>query len=101
MLTWLPWLHHFGWNMGAWWKNQVDSARFHRSGIDWTAPRPEDQLYTPTHPYYARAWKWIPDLRPTSFFVLNGENKLDIEQVLAIGNPIIFWASVVVIRGSA
>jgi dolichyl-phosphate-mannose--protein O-mannosyl transferase len=97
MLTWLPWLHHFGWNMGAWWKNQVDSARFHRSGIDWTALDPKTGQYTPTHPYYARAWKWIPDLRPTSFFVLNGENKLDIEQVLAIGNPIIFWASVVVI----
>jgi len=97
MLTWVPWLHHFGWDMGMWWKNQVDSARFHRSGIDWTALDPKTGVYTPTHPYYARAWKWIPDLRPTSFFVQNGQNNLDIEQVLAIGNPIIFWATVIVI----
>jgi dolichyl-phosphate-mannose-protein mannosyltransferase len=55
--------------------------------------------YTPTHPYYARAWKWIIDARPTSFFVK--DLGPDIEQVLAIGNPFIFWASVFAIPAVA
>jgi dolichyl-phosphate-mannose-protein mannosyltransferase len=99
MITWLPWFHHFGWSWDRWWENMTGSIRFHRSGIRWTALDPKTGVYTPTHPYYARAWKWIIDARPTSFFVKDiGPN---IEQVLAIGNPMIFWASVVAIPAVA
>jgi dolichyl-phosphate-mannose-protein mannosyltransferase len=99
MITWLPWFHHFGWSWDRWWENMTASIHFHRSGIQWTALDPKTGVSTPTHPYYARAWKWIIDARPTSFFVK--DIGPDIEQVLAIGNPMIFWASVVAIPAVA
>jgi dolichyl-phosphate-mannose--protein O-mannosyl transferase len=52
-------------------------------------------LQTPTHPYYARPWKWIPLLRPISFYVNDIPNGT--EQILAIGNPFIFWVSVLAV----
>jgi dolichyl-phosphate-mannose-protein mannosyltransferase len=99
MATWLPWLHHFGWSWSKWWENFTATIRFQRNGIQWTALDPKTGVYTPTHPYYAKAWKWIIDARPTSFFVK--DIGPDIEQVLAIGNPFIFWASVVAIPAVA
>jgi dolichyl-phosphate-mannose-protein mannosyltransferase len=95
MATWLPWFHHFGWSWGRWMDNLTASLDFHRHGIQWTALDPKTGVSTPTHPYYARAWKWIIDARPTSFYVK--DIGPDIEQVLAIGNPFVFWASVVAI----
>ena len=95
MATWIPWFHHFGWSWGRWMDNFTASIDFHRHGIQWTAIDPKTGIATPTHPYYARAWKWIIDARPTSFYVK--DIGPDIEQVLAIGNPMIFWASVVAI----
>lgn len=92
MITWIPWFHHFGWSWTAWWQNLTATLNFHEHGLNWTALDPKTGLQTPTHPYYARQWKWILDLRPTSFYVK--DLGPDIEQVLAIGNPIVFWASV-------
>jgi dolichyl-phosphate-mannose-protein mannosyltransferase len=99
MVTWLPWLHHFGWSFDRWWEDFTATIRFQRNGIQWTALDPKTGVFTPTHPYYARAWKWILDVRPTSFFVKDVGP--DIEQVLAIGNPFIFWASVFAIPAVA
>ena len=99
MATWLPWFHHFGWSWTRWWENFTATIRFQRNGIQWTALDPKTGVYTPTHPYYARAWKWIIDARPTSFFVK--DLGPDIEQILAIGNPFIFWASVFAIPAVA
>ena len=50
---------------------------------------------TPTHPYYARPWKWLPLGRPISFYAKNYGT--DTEQILAIGNPFLFWVSIVAI----
>ena len=95
LLTWAPWMHHFGWDWHVWVKNMGETWRFHRNGIEWTKLDPDTQLLTPTHPYYARAWKWILLLRPISFYVKDyGPNT---EQVLAIGNPFLFWGNVVAI----
>jgi dolichyl-phosphate-mannose-protein mannosyltransferase len=91
IVTWLPWLYHFGWNWGAWMEDQAATWRFHHSGIQWTALDPKTGQMTPTHPYYARPWKWLPLGRPISFYVQN--DGTDTEQILAIGNPFIFWAS--------
>ena len=99
MATWIPWFHHFGWSWDRWMDNLGASIDFHRHGIQWTALDPKTGVATPTHPYYARAWKWILDLRPTSFYVK--DIGPDIEQVLAIGNPFVFWASVVAIPAVA
>jgi dolichyl-phosphate-mannose-protein mannosyltransferase len=95
VITWLPWIHHFGWDWGLWVENQVKTWDFHRSGIEWTKLDPKTGSMTPTHPYYARPWKWIPLLRPISFYAQNYGT--DTEQILAIGNPFIFWASLVAI----
>jgi len=99
MATWLPWFHHFGWSWDRWWENMTAAIDFHRHGIQWTALDPKTGVYTPTHPYYARAWKWIIDARPTSFYVK--DIGPDIEQVLAIGNPFIFWATIFAIPAAA
>ena len=95
MLTWMPWFHHFGWSWHLWVENLGATWRFHHSGIEWTKLDPKTGLETPTHPYYARPWKWILLLRPISFYVK--DYGTDTEQILAIGNPVIFWASVVAI----
>ena len=99
MATWLPWFHHFGWSWTRWWENFTATVRFQHNGIQWTAIDPKTGVSTPTHPYYARAWKWIIDARPTSFYVK--DIGPDIEQVLAIGNPFIFWATVFAIPAVA
>jgi dolichyl-phosphate-mannose-protein mannosyltransferase len=95
LLTWAPWMHHFGWDWHEWVKNMGETWRFHRSGIEWTKLDPNTELQTPTHPYYARAWKWILLLRPISFYVK--DYGPDTEQILAIGSPFLFWGSVVAI----
>jgi dolichyl-phosphate-mannose--protein O-mannosyl transferase len=95
MLTWVPWFHHFGWSWRLWVENLGETWRFHHNGIEWTKLDPKTGMETPTHPYYARPWKWILLLRPISFYVK--DYGTDTEQILAIGNPVIFWASVVAI----
>jgi dolichyl-phosphate-mannose--protein O-mannosyl transferase len=89
-LVYLPWFHHFGWSIKAWWDNQSRMLAYHRS-LKATALDPSTGQYTPTHPYYSRPWTWLLMLRPVDFYSRNfGSN---ITQILAIGNPAIFWAS--------
>jgi dolichyl-phosphate-mannose-protein mannosyltransferase len=95
LIAWLPWIHHFGWDWGLWVENQLATWRFHHSGIEWTKLDPKTGLMTPTHPYYARPWKWLPLGRPISFYAQNYGT--DTEQILAIGNPFLFWVSIVAI----
>jgi dolichyl-phosphate-mannose--protein O-mannosyl transferase len=92
MFTWIPWFNHFGWSWHAWVDNQAATWDFHHNGIEWTKLDPKTGLQTPTHPYYARPWKWIPLLRPISFYVNSIPGGT--EQILAIGNPFIFWVSI-------
>jgi dolichyl-phosphate-mannose--protein O-mannosyl transferase len=93
MLTWIPWFHHFGWSWHAWVANMAATWDFHQHGIDWTKLDPKTGLQVPTHPYYAHAGGWILLLRPISFYVKNFGTST--EQILAIGNPFIFWMSVI------
>jgi dolichyl-phosphate-mannose-protein mannosyltransferase len=95
MITWIPWFNHFGWSWHTWVDNFQATWRFHHNGIDWTKLDPKTGLQTPTHPYYARPWKWIPLLRPISFYANDVEGGT--EQILAIGNPFIFWVSLLAI----
>jgi dolichyl-phosphate-mannose-protein mannosyltransferase len=93
LLTWLPWVHHFGWDWGKWWDTQVGAFRYHTSGMKEFAKDTETGMMTPTHPYYSRPWQWLPMLRPTSFYVKDVGP--DIQDILAIGNPAVFWGSIV------
>ncbi|MEO8477214.1 MAG: phospholipid carrier-dependent glycosyltransferase [Actinomycetota bacterium] len=88
MITWLPWFHHFGWSLKVWWENQTASWDYHKHLTEFALDSKTD-TYTPTHPYYSKAWEWIPMLRPISFYVR--DLGPDIRQVLAIGNPMVFW----------
>ena len=90
MIVYLPWFNHFGWSLKDWWENQTAMLAYHRS-LRTTALDAATNTYTPTHPYYSRAWTWLFMLRPVNFY--SRDFGADIAQVLAIGNPAIFWAS--------
>ena len=95
LVTWIPWFHHFGWSWREWVENMQATWAFHHTGIEWTKLDPKTGLQTPTHPYYARAWGWLIIERPISFYVQ--DYGTDTEQILAIGNPFLFWLSVIAI----
>jgi len=91
MATWLPWFHHFGWSFRDWWANQVDTWRYHES-LTWTSPDPKTHRLTPNHPYFSHAYTWLVMARPVSMFAKRYDDTQ--REILAIGNPAIFWASV-------
>jgi dolichyl-phosphate-mannose--protein O-mannosyl transferase len=91
LLVYLPWFNHFGWSLKDWWENQTAMLDYHRS-LKTTALDVATNTYTPTHPYYSRAWTWLLMLRPVNFFTR--DVGADVAQILAIGNPAVFWASI-------
>jgi dolichyl-phosphate-mannose--protein O-mannosyl transferase len=94
--TWLPWLHHFDWDWAKWWDTQKGSYRFHfQGGIDEFKTDPNSGSLVPTHPYYARPWGWLILWRPISFYFKDIGPEM--KHILAIGNPMIFWASTIAI----
>ena len=96
--TWLPWFHHFEYSLlhdpvasfARWAHEQGDILRYHREGLKEFAEA-SNGTTTLTHPYYARPTTWIVMLRPISFFIR--DLGPDIQQVLAIGNPAVFWGA--------
>lgn len=91
MVMYLPWFHHFGWSLKAWWENQTAMLDYHQQ-LKTTALNTATGSYTPTHPYYSRPWTWPFMLRPVNFYFRDlGSN---VAQILAVGNPAVFWASV-------
>ncbi len=90
-IVYLPWFNHFGWSLKDWWENQTAMLAYHKS-LRTTALDVATNTYTPTHPYYSRAWTWLFMLRPVNFY--SRDVGADIAQVLAVGNPAIFWASI-------
>ena len=91
MLMYLPWFHHFGWSLKAWWENQTAMWDYHKS-LRATALDPTTGTYTPTHAYYSRPWTWLFMVRPVDFY--SRDLGPSFTEILSIGNPAIFWASV-------
>lgn len=91
LAMYLPWFNHFGWSLKDWWENQTAMFDYHRQ-LRTNALDPKTSQYTPTHPYYSRPWTWLLMLRPVNFFLRNLTP--GIRQILAIGNPAVFWGSV-------
>ncbi len=87
----IPWFHHFGWSIRNWWSNQVAMFEYHKS-LQGTALDPKTHAYTPTHPYFSRPWTWLLMARPVAFFAQQQPGGGQ-REILAIGNPAIFWAS--------
>lgn len=92
MAVYIPWFNHFGWSLKDWWANQQAMWHYHAS-LQATALDATTHTYTPTHPYYSPAWTWLIMRRPVSYWVKDGLNGA-IAQILAIGNPAIFWGSI-------
>ncbi len=89
--SWARWWFMHGLDVAAWWKLHVDMFTFH-VGLD----RFKEGTQELVHPYSSQPWTWILTLRPVNFyFVEPGAS------VLSIGNPAIFWSSLVAIPYAA
>ena len=71
MVTWLPWFHHFGWSLSAWWENHGAMWRYHANLTEVAYDSTHTDTFTPTHGYYSKAWTWILMMRPVNFYVEN------------------------------
>ena len=89
-LTWIPWFVHFEPSPSDFVDQHHDMWDYHRD-LRATALDEETGTFTPTHVSYSEAWTWIPMLRPVSYFV--EDLGPDIRQILAIGNPVLFWGT--------
>ncbi len=89
-LTWIPWFVHFEPSLADFLQQHRDMWDYHRD-LRAMARDAESGTFTPTHAYYSRAWTWIPMLRPVNYFV--EDLGPDIRQILAIGNPVLFWGT--------
>ena len=90
-LAWIPWFTHFEPSLADFFTQHRDMWRYHRD-LRATALDAATDNYTPTHGYYSKAWTWIPMLRPVNYFV--EDLGPDIRQILAIGNPVLFWGTI-------
>jgi dolichyl-phosphate-mannose--protein O-mannosyl transferase len=90
--AYLPWLHHFDWNVGKFLDQQMRIARYHLFELKTVALDPETGRMTPTHYAYSRPWTWLVMTRPVPITWLDVGPA--IRQLLAIGNPVVFWGSV-------
>jgi dolichyl-phosphate-mannose-protein mannosyltransferase len=92
MVAYVPWLHHFGWDLEHFARMQVRAATFHLVDLRTTALDPSTGEMTPTHYAYSRPWTWLVMIRPVRVTWTDvGETS---RQILAVGNPVIFWGSV-------
>ncbi|MDP8955336.1 MAG: phospholipid carrier-dependent glycosyltransferase, partial [Actinomycetota bacterium] len=85
MASYANWFWANGFDLGGWWDIQQGMASF---SLDLRAK----------HPYASRAWTWLVMQRPVAYYYRcvagRGDSCLPTE-ILAIGNPVIFWGSVV------
>jgi dolichyl-phosphate-mannose-protein mannosyltransferase len=86
----LPWLHHFGWDVGRLIDTQLGAAKFHLN-LRALALDPETGTMTPTHYAYSRPWAWLLITRPVRIW--SADLGVAGREILAIGNPVIFWGS--------
>jgi dolichyl-phosphate-mannose-protein mannosyltransferase len=86
MGSYINWFWHHGFNLAEWWDTQRRMASFSlglRSG----------------HPYSSRPWTWLAMERPVAYYYrcIGVAATCRPSEILAIGNPIIFWGSVIVV----
>jgi dolichyl-phosphate-mannose-protein mannosyltransferase len=75
-----------GFHPGKWWELQTAMREFHA-----TLDRLKDNGKL-AHPYESRPWDWFPMARPVNFY-FKGPGS----QVLDLGNPALFWGSILAI----
>ena len=86
------WFVHFGFHFGDWLRLQGDMAsyHFHLQTID-------PQTHKPIHPYLSQAWKWILMWRPVAYYYTSGQGDAFRREILGMGNPAIFWGSLLAV----
>ena len=89
MVTWVPWLAERGFDLAELLSHHGQMAEYH-FGLD-TVKENGD----PIHPYMSRAWSWLLLLRPVAYH-WQGEPSC-CSEILGIGNPFVFWSSLLVI----
>src|SRR4029079_439419 len=62
--TYLPWLHHFGWDVPRFLDQQLRIAKYHLFVLKTEAIDPATGSLTPTHYGYSRPWTWLWMKRP-------------------------------------
>jgi dolichyl-phosphate-mannose-protein mannosyltransferase len=92
VVAYLPWLHHFHWQLGELVDQQIRIAKYHLIELRTLAEDPSTGSLTPTHYAYSRPWTWLVMTRPVP--ITWQDVGPSIRQLLAIGNPIVFWGSV-------
>jgi dolichyl-phosphate-mannose-protein mannosyltransferase len=92
VVTYLPWLHHFDWKLSEFLDQQLRVAKYHLFELKTVAPDPDTGALTPTHYGYSRPWTWLVMTRPVP--LTWQDLGPSIRQLLAIGNPVVFWGSV-------
>lgn len=75
---------------GDWWKLQGDMASYHLhlTTVDPTTGKP-------VHPYLSHAWTWLLMWRPVSYFYKEVDGLR--REILGMGNPAVFWGSLIAI----
>jgi dolichyl-phosphate-mannose-protein mannosyltransferase len=90
--TYLPWLNHFDWDVKDLLETHVRIAKYHLFELRTLALDPESGAMTPTHYAYSRPWTWLVMVRPVPITWIDGQGTW--RQILAVGNPVIFWGGV-------
>ena len=85
VITYLPWLHHFGWDVSRLLETQVHIAKWHLFELKTVAVDPDTGALTPTHYGYSRPWTWLVMTRPVP--IAWQDLGPSFRQLLAIGNP--------------
>jgi dolichyl-phosphate-mannose-protein mannosyltransferase len=91
VVTYLPWLHHFDWKLSEFVDQQLRVAKYHLFELKTLAVDPDTGALTPTHYGYSRPWTWLWMERPLPL-TWQDEGPA-IRDLLAIGNPVVFWGS--------
>jgi dolichyl-phosphate-mannose--protein O-mannosyl transferase len=91
--SYIGYFSEFGFSPAGWLQLQSDMLGFSR-GLDVLDDKGE-----PIHPYLSNAWQWITVARPVAYFYTDEGGVR--REVLAIGNPVVFWTSLVAIPAMA
>lgn len=91
--SYLGYFLQFGFGATQWGRLQQAMWTYHRD-LEWVKPGGK-----PIHPYLSRAWQWILTARPVAYFYEDTDGIR--REILSMGNPVIFWTSVVAVPFAA
>jgi dolichyl-phosphate-mannose-protein mannosyltransferase len=87
--SWTGYFVWFGFDLTAWARMQGAMFSYHEHLQALNAKG------APIHPYLSRAWQWILMARPVVYFYKEAGGTR--REIIGMGNPVIFWVSVVAI----